>query len=145
MVFLALDVARRELVGAIVLGHGDDKGLILPPKIAPYQIVIVPIYKSEEDRVLVTEYASKIVKELGGEFRVHFDDRDNHTPGFKFNYWEQKGVPIRINIGPRDVSNDVVEIARRDTREKIRNVSHAGLKNELSGLMDQVQKSIFDW
>lgn len=133
-----------RLVGAIVLGHGDDKGLILPPKIAPYQIVIVPIYKSEEDRVLVTEYASKIVKELGGEFRVHFDDRDNHTPGFKFNYWEQKGVPIRINIGPRDVSNDVVEIARRDTREKIRNVSHAGLKNELSGLMDQVQKSIFE-
>lgn len=133
-----------RLVGAIVLGHGDEKGLILPPKIAPIQVVIVPIYKNEEDRVKVTEYSNKIMNDLKDTFRVHFDDRDNHTPGFKFNHWEQKGVPVRLNIGPKDVANNVVEIARRDTREKIRNVSLAGLKNELSGLMDQVQKSIFE-
>lgn len=133
-----------RLVGAIVLGHGDDKGLILPPKIAPYQIAIVPIYRSDEDREKVFEYTNKIVEELKGKFRVHFDDRDQHTPGFKFNYWEQKGVPIRLNIGPKDVANEVVEIARRDTGEKIRNVARAGLVNELSGLMDTVQKSIFE-
>lgn len=132
-----------RLVGAIVLGHGDDRGLILPPKIAPIQIVIVPIYKNEEDRVKVTEYCNKIMDELKDTFRIHFDDRDNHTPGFKFNHWEQKGVPIRLNIGPKDVANNVVEIARRDTREKIRGVSQPGLKNELLGLLDDVQKSIF--
>ncbi len=133
-----------RLVGAIVLGHGDDKGLILPPKIAPIQIVIVPIYKSDEEKLQVTEHCRKLQKELSESFRIHFDDRDNYTPGFKFNHWEQKGVPIRINIGPKDIANEVVEIARRDTREKIRNVRQAGLANELSGLLDQVQKSIFD-
>lgn len=132
-----------RLVGAIVLGHGDEKGLILPPKIAPHQIVIVPIYKTDEEREKVVEYSLKLKQELKEKFRVQFDDRDNHTPGFKFNYWEQKGVPIRLNVGPKDVANNVVEIARRDTGEKIRNVSRNGLINELSGLMDQVQKSIF--
>lgn len=133
-----------RLVGAIVLGHGDDKGLILPPKIAPIQIVIVPIYKTDEEKTLVEEHCRRIAKELGEQFRVHFDDRDNYTPGFKFNHWEQKGVPIRINIGPKDIANEVVEIARRDTREKIRGVRQAGLANELSGLLDQVQKQIFN-
>ncbi len=133
-----------RLVGAIVLGHGDEKGLILPPKIAPIQLVIVPIYKSDEEKQLVTEHCQKLTKELSERFRVHFDDRDNYTPGFKFNHWEQKGVPVRINIGPKDIANEVVEIVRRDTREKIRNVRQAGLANELSGLLDQVQKSIFD-
>ncbi len=133
-----------RLVGAIVLGHGDDKGLILPPKIAPIQIVIVPIYKTAEEEALVKEHCRRIQKELSEQFRVHFDDRDQHTPGFKFNYWEQKGVPVRLNIGPKDIANEVVEIARRDTREKIRGVRQAGLTNELSGLLDQIQKNIFN-
>lgn len=133
-----------RLVGAIVLGHGDDKGLILPPKIAPIQIVIVPIYKTEEERALVDEHARRIEKELKENFRVHYDNRDNLTPGFKFNHWEQKGVPVRINLGPKDIANEVVEIARRDTREKIRGVRQAGLVNELSGLLDQIQKQIFN-
>lgn len=133
-----------RLVGAIVLGHGDEKGLVLPPKIAPIQVVIVPIYKTDDERKLVEEHGRRIEKELAEHFRVHFDDRDNYTPGFKFNHWEQKGVPVRINIGPKDIANEVVEIARRDTREKIRGVRQAGLVNELSGLLDQVQKSIYD-
>jgi prolyl-tRNA synthetase len=133
-----------RLVGAIVLGHGDDKGLILPPRIAPIQIVIVPIYKTEEERTLVEEHAQRINKELSEHFRVHLDDRDNLTPGFKFNHWEQKGVPVRINIGPKDIANEVVEIARRDTREKIRGVRQSGLVNELSGLLEQIQKQIFN-
>lgn len=133
-----------RLVGAIVLGHGDDKGLILPPKVAPIQVVIVPIFKTDEEKALVYEHCNRIKNELGDDIRVHFDDRDQHTPGFKFNYWEQKGVPVRLNIGPKDVANEVVEIARRDTREKIRGVRQAGLANELSGLLDQIQKNIFN-
>src|SRR5262249_20488736 len=106
-----------RLVGAIVLGHGDDKGLILPPKVAAIQFGIVPIYKTDDERGLVSEHAARLARELSeAGFRVHFDDRDNYTPGFKFNHWEQKGVPIRINIGPKDIANEVVEIARRDTR-----------------------------
>jgi len=133
-----------RLVGAIVLGHGDEKGLVLPPKIAPIQIVIVPIYKTDDEKKLVDEHARRIEKELKEHFRVQYDDRDNLTPGFKFNHWEQKGVPVRINLGPKDIANEVVEIARRDTREKIRGVRQAGLVNELSGLLDQIQKQIFN-
>jgi prolyl-tRNA synthetase len=133
-----------RLVGAIVLGHGDEKGLVLPPKIAPVQIVIVPIYKTDDEKKLVDEHARRIEKELKEHFRVQYDDRDNYTPGFKFNHWEQKGVPVRINLGPKDIANEVVEIARRDTREKIRGVRQAGLVNELSGLLDQIQKQIFN-
>jgi len=136
--------ASTRLVGAVVLGHGDDKGLILPPKIAPIQIVIVPIYKSDEERKSVLEYCNKLFSTLKADFRVHLDDRDNLTPGFKFNYWEQKGVPVRLNIGPKDMANNVVELARRDTGEKIRNLAIASLSNELSGLMITIQKSIFN-
>ncbi len=136
--------ASTRLVGAVVLGHGDEKGLILPPRIAPIQIVIVPIYKSEEERTKVLEYCKSVFGTLKEDFRVHLDDRDNLTPGFKFNYWEQKGVPVRLNIGPKDVANNVVELARRDTGEKIRNLALASLSNELSGLMLTIQKSIFN-
>lgn len=133
-----------RLVGAVVMGHGDDKGLILPPKIAPVQVVIVPIYKTDEEKATVTQKCNEIEQALKPVCRVHFDGRDNYTPGFKFNHWEQKGVPIRINIGPKDVANNVVEIARRDTGEKIRGVSQASLPNEVAGLLIQVQKAIFD-
>ena len=133
-----------RLVGAIVLGHGDEKGLILPPKVAPIQVVIVPIYKTDAEKETVTAKCLEIAAALKGTARVHFDDRDNYTPGFKFNHWEQKGVPVRVNIGPKDVANNVVEIARRDTGEKIRNVSQVSLPNEIAGLLLQIQKNIFD-
>ncbi|MBZ0189458.1 MAG: proline--tRNA ligase [Candidatus Obscuribacterales bacterium] len=133
-----------RLVGALVLGHGDDKGLILPPKVAPYQVVIVPIYKTDEERESVFAYCQEVRQMLGCDFRVFVDDRDNLTPGFKFNYWEQKGAPVRLNIGPKDVANNVVEIARRDTREKIRNVNKQSLPSEVGGLLDDIQKNIFN-
>ncbi len=133
-----------RLVGAIVLGHGDDKGLVLPPKIAPIQVVIVPIYKTDAEKETVLTKCQEIAQDLKDAARVHIDNRDNLTPGFKFNYWEQKGVPMRLNIGPKDVANNVVEIARRDTGEKIRGVSQAGLTNEVAGLLVAIQKNIFD-
>jgi len=133
-----------RLVGALVMGHGDEKGLILPPKLAPFQVVIVPIYKSDDEKATVFECCRRIADELKPTMRVHLDDRENYTPGYKFNHWEQKGVPIRLNIGPKDVANNAVEVVRRDTGEKIRNVSQAGLVNELSGLLVAVQKGIYD-
>lgn len=134
-----------RLVGAVVMGHGDDKGLILPPKIAPTQVVIVPIYKSDDDKSRVMECCNKIFSELKSNgIRVHLDDREQHTPGFKFNYWEQKGVPVRLNIGPKDVDKNVVEVARRDTGEKMRDVSQDGLANTIAELLVKVQQSIFD-
>jgi prolyl-tRNA synthetase len=133
-----------RLIGAIVMGHGDEKGLVLPPKLAPIQVVVVPIYKTDDEKSVVMQRCRQITEQLKPEIRVHFDDRENYTPGWKFNHWEQKGVPVRLNVGPRDVANNVVEVARRDTGEKIRNVSQAGLANELSGLLAAVQKGIYD-
>lgn len=133
-----------RLVGAVVMGHGDDKGLILPPKIAPYQVVIVPIYKTEEEKKTVLDKCHAIAADLKSVARVHVDSRDNLTPGFKFNYWEQKGAPMRLNIGPKDVANNVVEVARRDTGEKIRGVSQEGLVAEVESLLEKIQKNIFE-
>ncbi len=133
-----------RLVGAVVLGHGDEKGLILPPSIAPIQVVIVPIYKLDGEKESVLEFCAKLKQELAPKMRVHLDDRDNCTPGFKFNHWEQKGVPVRINVGPKDIANNVVEIARRDTLEKFRGVSQSGLTDYLVKLLDEVQSGIFN-
>ena len=102
-----------RFIGAIIMTHGDDKGLILPPKLAPIQVVIVPIYKNEEQRTIVLEKIEEVKNSLSG-LRIKVDDRTELTPGFKFNEWELKGVPLRIEIGPRDVSNNSVVIARRD-------------------------------
>jgi prolyl-tRNA synthetase len=137
--------ASTRLVGAVVLGHGDEKGLVLPPRIAPIQAVIVPIYKTDEEKATVVARCQEIETLLKeAKIRVHFDNRDNYTPGYKFNHWELRGVPLRLNIGPRDVANNVVEIARRDTMEKIRGVNQVSLVNEVSGLLTAVQKNIFD-
>jgi len=133
-----------RLIGAIILCHGDKKGLILPPKIAPVQVVIVPIYKTDEEKTLVLNYCESMAAELKGNLRVHIDARENLTPGFKFNDWELKGVPLRINIGPRDVTSNVAEIVRRDSGEKIRNVARAGLLIELSKLLQVIQKNLYD-
>lgn len=108
-----------RLVGALIMAHSDDNGLVLPPKLAPFQVVIVPIYKNDEQYKLVCQKGDLIfdlLKQKG--IRVKFDNRDTHKPGWKFNEYEFKGVPLRIAIGPRDVENDTVELARRDTLEK---------------------------
>ena len=94
-----------RLIGMIIMAHGDDKGLNLPPKLAPHQVVIIPITPSEDSKGPVLDATKKISDELGQSFRVYVDDRDNISPGFKFNEWELKGVPLRIEIGPRDVEN----------------------------------------
>lgn len=104
-----------RFIGAIIMTHGDDQGLILPPNLAPYQVVIIPIYRKDEEKAAVMEVVDKVAKELGeNDFRVKVDDRDGVTPGFKFNDWELKGVPLRIEIGPKDVEKGSLALARRD-------------------------------
>ena len=99
--------------------HGDDRGLVLPPKIAPIQVVIIPIYYSKEEKEKVMERALKARDELAGEnVRVHLDDREQLTPGFKFNDWEMKGIPVRIEIGPKDIAKNQIVLARRHNQTK---------------------------
>jgi prolyl-tRNA synthetase len=135
--------ASTRLIGAIVLGHGDEKGLIMPPRVAPIQVVIVPIFKTDEEKNIVLDKCHEIMKSLKETCRVQIDTRENYTPGFKFNYWEQKGVPLRINIGPKDVANNVAELVRRDTLEKMRGVSQASLKDEVARLLEEIHHSMF--
>jgi prolyl-tRNA synthetase len=133
-----------RLMGALVMTHSDDKGLVLPPNLAPIQIVIVPIFKNEEE----LETISKVVNELVSQFKklkiaVKYDDRTTQKPGFKFAEWELKGVPVRIAVGPKDLENGTFEIARRDTLTK-EIVSKDGIVNYCSDLLDQIQKELFD-
>ena len=108
-----------RLVGALIMTHGDDNGLVIPPKLAPIQVIIVPIFKNKEQQQVISEVAEKIQNELRQHnIRVKFDNRENQTPGFKFNDYELKGVPLRIAIGPKDIEKGSVEIARRDTLDK---------------------------
>lgn len=132
-----------RLIGALVMMHGDNKGLILPPKIAPFQLVIVPIFKNKE-RDIVIEESKKLLAELKKmEFRVVLDDREEYTAGWKFNDWEIKGVPLRINIGVRDIKNKNLEIVRRDTGEKIL-INREGCSERIYFYLDQIQKLLFD-
>ncbi len=132
-----------RLMGALIMSHSDDDGLILPPRLAPIQIVIVPIYKNDEQLNLVTEQALKIKKALEAKgLSVKFDNRDTHKPGWKFAEYELKGVPIRIAIGPRDVENGTVEVARRDTKEK--NIYQIiDLEIKIENILNQIQDNIF--
>ena len=108
-----------RLMGALIMGHSDDNGLIIPPRLAPLQVVIIPIYKSKEELGQVGETAVRIKKALeDNDISVKYDDRDTHKPGWKFTDYEMKGVPVRLAIGPRDIKNQTVEVARRDTLEK---------------------------
>ena len=108
-----------RLIGGMIMVHGDDKGLVLPPRVAPIQVVIIPIYRSDEEKERILEQSRDIERSLiTANIRVHLDDRDQVTPGFKFNEWEMKGVPIRIELGPKDVNEGKVVLVRRDTGEK---------------------------
>ena len=129
-----------RLIGAVIMAHGDNRGLKLPPRVAPIQAVLVPIAAHKEG---VLEKTSVIYDSLKNKFRMKFDDRDNVSPGFKFNDWEMRGVPVRIEIGPRDLEEGVAVLVRRDTSEKI-TVKIEDLETELEKLLETIQKSMFD-
>ncbi len=135
-----------RFIGAIIMTHGDDQGLILPPRLAPIQVVIVPIWKNEAQRSAVMEVATRIKAELGERFRVHLDDRDNLTPGFKFNDWELRGVPLRVEIGPRDVEKGSVALARRDIpgRDGKSFVPQEGLADRVAEMLDTIHQALFE-
>lgn len=133
-----------RLVGALVMAHSDDQGLVLPPKIAPIQVVIVPIYKGEESKPLIDEKVEALVKELNAVgIRVKYDNNDNTRPGWKFAEYELKGVPVRLAIGLRDLQNNVVEIARRDTKEK-QQISLDGLSEHINKLLSEIQQNLYN-
>ncbi|MCC6727961.1 MAG: proline--tRNA ligase [Chthonomonadales bacterium] len=135
-----------RLVGALIMAHSDDEGLVCPPRLAPIQVVVVPIYKGDEERATVMEVASRVAATLGERYRLHLDDRDQLTPGFKFNEWEVKGVPVRVEIGPRDVQKGTAAVARRDRpgREGKAFVEQAGLTDYVGGLLGEVQSSLYE-
>ena len=133
-----------RLVGALVMAHGDDDGLVLPPRIAPWQVVIVPIYKGDDQKDKISEYVNTLMKQLKvAGVRVKYDNTDNSRPGWKFAEHEKKGVPLRIAIGARDLENKTVEIARRDTKEKS-SVSVDGLAEHIVQLLEEVQQAMFN-
>lgn len=133
-----------RLMGALVMAHSDNNGLVLPPKLAPIQVVMVPIFKTEEDyKQILDRMADMKSKLVAAGITVKIDDRDNLRSGFKFAEWELKGVPVRIAIGPRDLQNGTVEIARRDTLSK-ESVSQEGLENRIAALLDDIQENIYN-
>ncbi|MFC3196305.1 proline--tRNA ligase [Parapedobacter deserti] len=133
-----------RLMGALIMAHSDDNGLVLPPKLAPIQVVVVPIFKTEEEQHAIGALADRLLAELKGKgISVKYDDRDTHRPGFKFAEWELKGVPVRIAVGARDMQNGTVEIARRDTQAK-ETVSQDGLADRVEQLLDAIQRNIYD-
>ena len=132
-----------RLMGALIMTHSDDNGLVLPPKLAPIQVVIVPIYKGLEQLEAISAKVQPIVKELQAKgISVKFDDRDTHKPGFKFNEYELKGVPVRLAIGNRDLENGTIEVARRDTLEK-QSVAIDGVVENVESLLEEIQINIF--
>ncbi|MBS3770628.1 MAG: proline--tRNA ligase [Bacteroidales bacterium] len=132
-----------RLMGALIMAHSDDNGLVLPPKLAPNQVVIVPIYKKDAQLSQISEKAGQIKQQLQDKgITVKYDDRDTQTPGWKFSEYEMKGVPVRLAIGPRDVENNTVEVARRDTLEK-ESVDQNGVVEHVENLLDEIQQQIY--
>jgi prolyl-tRNA synthetase len=133
-----------RMIGALVMAHSDNNGLVLPPKLAPYHVVIIPIYRKPEELTRVSEKAHQIKKQLEARgLSVKYDDRDTHKPGWKFAEYELKGFPVRIAIGPRDLENNTAEIARRDTLEK-QVVDFNSLEPTILKLLDDIQENIFN-
>ncbi|MFZ9214633.1 MAG: proline--tRNA ligase, partial [Sediminibacterium sp.] len=133
-----------RLIGALVMAHSDDQGLVLPPKIAPLQVVIVPIFKGDEQKAAIDAKVTVMMTELKAlGVSVKYDDSDNARPGWKFAEYEMKGVPVRIAIGARDLEQNIVEVARRDTKEKA-NASIDGIGLHVKNLLDDIQANIFN-
>jgi prolyl-tRNA synthetase len=136
-----------RMVGAIIMVHGDAQGLRLPPVIAPIQVVVVPIYKGDDEKAVVLESTGSLAKELkDAGWRVHVDAREEYTPGWKFNDWEMRGVPLRLEVGPREVAEGELTCARRDLgrRSGKTSVSRAGVREEVGRLLAEVQQSLYD-
>jgi prolyl-tRNA synthetase len=134
--------ATTRLIGALVMVHGDDQGLRLPPNVAPVQAVIVPIWRKPEDRVAVREFVDRVKQALGERVRLHVDDRDQYSPGWKYNEYEMRGVPIRLEIGPKDVANQSVMTVRRDMRAK-EPVPLAALAERVPAMLADIQASLY--
>jgi len=133
-----------RLIGALIMAHSDDQGLVMPPKIAPLQVVIVPIYKGEESKAVIDEKANGIMKDLKAlGISVKYDNSDHARPGWKFAEYELKGVPVRIALGLRDIENNVVEVARRDTKEKMQ-LSITGISDAVKNLLDEIQQNMYN-
>jgi prolyl-tRNA synthetase len=133
-----------RLIGALIMAHSDDNGLILPPRLAPIHVVIIPIHKNEEQLAAISQRAMQIKKELEGKgFTVKYDDSDTQKPGWKFAQYELKGIPVRLALGPRDLENNTVEIARRDTYEK-KIVPVEGMADVVTALLDDIQQNMFN-
>ncbi|MDD2529651.1 MAG: proline--tRNA ligase [Bacteroidales bacterium] len=133
-----------RLMGALIMCHSDDHGLVLPPMLAPIQVVIIPIYKTPEQKEKVNQEAQNIIKELKEmNISVKYDDREEYKPGWKFNEYEFKGVPVRITIGARDLEQGLIEIARRDTLEK-ESISNVGASQKIKTLLDDVQENLYN-
>ena len=129
-----------RMIGAVIMVHGDNRGLKLPPRVAPIQVAIVPVAANKPG---VIEKATQIYENLNKKFRVKLDSREQYTPGYKFNYWEMKGVPVRLEIGPRDIENDQCVLVRRDTSEKC-TVRLDNLEEEINTLLEDIQKNMFE-
>jgi prolyl-tRNA synthetase len=133
-----------RLMGALIMSHSDDLGLVIPPKLAPIHVVIVPIYKGEDQLAEISEYALELKNSLQHKgLSVKYDDRDTHKPGFKFAEYEMKGVPVRVAVGPKDLANGTIEVARRDTLEKT-TISNEEAVDHVYGLMEKIQQNIYD-
>src|SRR3989344_1772892 len=132
-----------RIIGPVIVVHGDEKGLRLPPKIAPIQVVIVPIYKTDEEKKNVLAAAKKLATLFAG-LRVKLDDRDEKSPGFKFNEWEVKGVPVRIELGPKDLEKKAVMLCRRDTGEKQSVAMASCTKDSMQTILDEIQDSLYE-
>jgi len=132
-----------RLIGALIMVHGDDQGLRLPPKVAPIQIVIVPIFKSDTDKGKITKYIKPLINDFEeNNIRYFYDDRDKMSPGYKFNEWEMKGVPVRIEVGMRDISDNIIVFSRRDSNTK-NQIEIDKIKSYFSNLLDDIQLSLF--
>ncbi|HSD04567.1 MAG TPA: proline--tRNA ligase [Nitrosopumilaceae archaeon] len=133
-----------RLIGALIMVHGDDKGLVLPPRVAPIQVVIVPIYYSDEDKKIVLEKTIHIQQVLAkNKIRVHVDSRDQWTPGYKFHDWEMKGVPLRIEIGPKDIAKNKMVLVRRDTQKKS-DLEFSNIETGVESMLKEIQQSLFE-
>jgi len=133
-----------RLMGALIMAHSDDNGLVLPPKLAPIQVVIVPVFKTTDHLEQISEHVRPIKSALEEQgITVKYDDRETHKPGWKFSEYEFKGVPVRLTIGPRDLENGTVEVARRDTLQK-GVVKFSEVASEIPVLLDQIQQSLFE-
>ena len=136
-----------RVVGAIIMVHGDDQGLVLPPKLAPYQVVIVPIFKNDQEKTVVLEAAHKVKNELvAAGIRVTLDSSEGPSPGWKFNDWEMRGVPLRIELGPKDVAKQAAVLARRDRpgKEGKTSAALAGIAETVQKLLAEIQQSLYD-